>query len=210
MKDKLQLILGAIALIGIGIGIGTILILILQRSGLQPREVVVGPVSYEIPTSQPQTPVVELGVPTSTSLPQGPSFQSLGTIRVFGNSNQGVQIQIPQSGIYRFAYRSGSYSTYPIGYVPENIRPWRTAIFIFRGDRALWDETIIRKESALLWLADMGDRDSAEDAEEAAQSEYVEIPLNQGEMLTLIAVDGFDAYADNPGQVVVEWFVVWY
>ena len=210
MKDKLQLILGAITLIGIGIGVGAILILILQQSGLQPREVVVGPVSYEIPTSQPQTPVANPEIPTATSEPQGPHLQSLGTLRIFGNSNQGLQVQIPQSGIYRFAYRSGAYSTYPVGYAPPETNTWLTAVLIFRGDRALWDGTRIEDESAFLRLADTRYWASAEEAERSAQGQYVETQLTQGDVLTLIAVDHFNAYADNPGQVVVEWFAVRY
>jgi hypothetical protein len=88
--------------------IGAILVLIFQQSGLQPKEIGVGPVIYEIPTSQPQTPVTIPEIPTATSEPEGPDLQSLGTLRIFGNSNQGLQVRIPESGIYRFAYHSGA------------------------------------------------------------------------------------------------------
>ena len=210
MKEKLQLILGAITLIGIGVGIGVFVVSVLQQSGLQPKEVAVGPVVYDIPTSQPQTPMPNPQVPTPTRAPQGPLLQPLGTIRVFGNSNRGVQIQIPQSGIYRFAYQSGAYSTYPVGRAPENTKTWLTAVLVFRGDRALWDGTRIKHESTLLRLADTGYWASAEEAEKSAQGQYLEAQLDQGEVLTFIAVDHFDAYADNPGQVVIEWFLVQY
>lgn len=212
MKDShpLQIALAVLALLGIGVGIGAVITIALLNSPLRPKEVSVGPVSYEIPTSQPQTPVVDPRLPTATTVPQGPSLQSLGTIRVFGNSNQGVQIQIPGSGVYRFAYRSGAYSTYPIGRAPENTKTWLTAIIIFRGDRAVWDGTRIEHESAFLRLADTGYWSSSEEAERSAQGQYLEAPLTEGEILTLIGVDHFDAYADNPGQVVVEWSRVEY
>lgn len=216
MKDNnpLQIALAVIALLGIGVGIGAVITITLLNSPLRPKEVSVGPVNYEIPTSiptsQPQTPAIRVGLPTPTTAPQGPSLQSLGTIRVFGNSNQGVQIQVPRSGIYRFAYRSGSYSTYPAGRAPENTKTWLTAIIVFRGDRALWDGTRIKHESALLRLADTGYWSSADEAERSAQGQYLETNLTEGEILTLIGVDHFDAYADNPGQVVIEWFFVQY
>lgn len=216
MKDShpLQIALAIVALIGIGVGIGAVVTIALFNSSLRPKEVSVGPVSYEIPTniptSQPQTPVVKTGFPTPTTAPQGPSLQSLGTIRVFGNSNQGVQIQVPRSGIYRFAYRSGAYSTYPVSRAPENTRTWLTAILIYRGDRAVWDGTRIKHESALLRLADTAYWSSAEEAEKSAQGQYLETPLSEGEILTVIAVDHFDTYADNPGQVAIEWFFVQY
>lgn len=89
MKEShpLQIALAILALLGVGIGIGAVITIVILNSPLKPKEVSVGPVSYEIPTSQPQTPVVKPGFPTATSAPQGPSLQSLGTIRVFGNSN---------------------------------------------------------------------------------------------------------------------------
>jgi len=209
-SHPLQIALAVLALLGIGITIGAVVTIVAINSPLKPKEVSVGPISYEIPTSQPQTPVVKPGLPTATSAPQGPFLQSLGTIRIFGNSNQGVQIQIPRSGIYRFTYRSGAYSTYPIGRAPENTKTWLTAIMIFRGDRAVWDGTRIKHENAFLRLADTGYWSSSEEAERSAQGHYLEASLNEGEVLTLIAVDHFDAYADNPGQVVVEWFFVQY
>jgi len=210
MKDMLRLVLGVTTLVGIGIAIGAISVLVLQTSNLRPREIQVGPVSYEIPTSQPQTPVVQLQDPTSTTPPEGPHILSLGTIRVFGNSNQGIQIQIPQSGIYRFAYQGGAYATYPIGGAPANTKTWLTAVFIYRGDRALWDGTRIKDESLFLRLADTKYWASAEEAEQSAQGQQVEAQLSEGDLLTLIGVDHFDAYADNPGQVVVEWSIVQY
>ena len=208
MKDKLQLILGVTTLIGIGIGIGAIIVLIFAQFGLQPREIGVGPVTYEIPTSQPQTPVTIPGIPTATSEPKGPDLQSLGTLRIFGNSSQGLQVEIPESGIYRFAYRSGAYSTYPVGFAPPETDTWLTSVLIFRSDKAEWEGVRIRHERAFLRLADTRYWASAEAAERAAQGQYVEAQFNQGDVLTLIGVDHIDAYGDNPGQVIVEWFLV--
>jgi len=212
MKEShpLQIALAILALLGVGIGIGAVITIVILNSPLKPKEVSVGPVSYEIPTSQPQTPVVKPGFPTATSAPQGPSLQSLGIIRVFGNSNRGVQIQIPRSGIYRFTYRSGSYSTYAVGRAPENVKTWLTAVFIYKGDRALWKGNIIDDTNLFLRLADMSYFTTSDEAEKAAQGQYVEAQLNQGDVITLIAVDGRDAYADNPGQVLIEWFFVQY
>ncbi|MGC8799888.1 MAG: hypothetical protein ACP5UR_06550 [Chloroflexus sp.] len=157
MKDShpLQIALAILTLLGIGIGIGAVITIIVLNSPLKPKEFSVGPVSYEIPTSQPQTPVVNPALPIATPAPQGPTLQSLGTIRVFGNSNQGVQIQIPRSGIYRFTYRNGAYSTYPVGRAPENMKTWLTAVFIYKGDRALWKGNIIDDTALFLRLADM-------------------------------------------------------
>jgi hypothetical protein len=211
MKENLRLILGGLTLIGVGIGVEAILVFIfMSPGGLTIKGISVGPVDFEVPTSQPYTPVAQSQIPTSTTEPQGPSIQSLGTIRIFGNSNSGVQIQIPETGIYRFSYRSGTYATYAIGNAPADTKTWLTAILIYRGDQALWDGRRIKDESSFLRLADMKYWESAESAERAAQGQYVEAQLSQGDVLTLIAVDHFDAYADNPGQVIVEWFLVKY
>jgi hypothetical protein len=129
---------------------------------------------------------------------------------VFGNSKQGIQIQIPSSGIYRFVYRDGSYSTYPIGGAPSDTKTWLTAVFIFYGDKALWDGTRIKDEELFLRLADTKYWASAEEVENSAEGQYVEAQLSEGDILTLIAVDHLNAYADNPGQVIVEWFFVNY
>ena len=148
------------------------------------------------------------GTPTSTAAPEGTRTESLGPITVFGNSNAGVQITIPETGVYRFAYRGGAYATYAIGVSPSGLKTWLTSVFIFQGSHALWDGRRIRDENLFLRLADMHYWDTAEEAESAAEGQYVEAQLSQGEVLTLIAVDHYDAYADNPGQVVLEWFLV--
>lgn len=210
MKANVQLILLTITSIGIGIVIASVLIYFLILGGHVPERIRVGQVDFVAPTSQPFTPVGQYQIPTSTTEPQGPSIQSLGTIRVFGNSNSGVQIQISETGIYRFSYRSGAYSTYAVGNSPADTKTWLTAVFIYRGDKALWDGRRIKDESLFLRLADMKYWESMESAENAAQGQYVEAQLNQGDVLTLIGVDHFDSYADNPGQVIIEWFLVKY
>jgi hypothetical protein len=210
MKNGLTVALGILSLLGIGIAIGAVVVYFLFAAGGKPKTVTVGPVEIEVPTSQPLTPPVYSQLPTSTAEPQGPVVQSLGSIIVFGNSNAGVQTQIPQSGIYRFAYRGGSYSSYVSGNEPAGLKPWLTAVFIYRGDRALWNGNIIDTQNRFLSLADMKGFSNSADAEKAAEGEYIEAQLNQGDVLTLIAVDGLDAYADNPGKVFIEWFLVTY
>jgi hypothetical protein len=211
MRQKsIELVVGALTLIGVGIAIGGFLVYMLISSGFRPSKISVGPIDLEAPTSQQQTPVVQPQAATSTGEPHGPSITSLGLLRVLGNSNRGVQIQAQQRGTYRFTYQSGAYSTYPIGNPPQDMNTWRTAIFIFRGDRALWDATRLKDESALLRLADSKYQASAEGAEQSAQGLYLETDLSEGDVLTLIAVDHMDSYADNPGQVVIEWFLVKY
>ena len=210
MKNGLTIALGILSLLGIGVAIGAVVVFLLLSAGGKPKNVNVGPVEIEIPTSQPVTTPVHLQLPTSTTEPQGPTIQSLGTIIVFGNSNSGVQAQIQQSGIYRFAYRSGSYATYAVGNEPEGVKTWLTAVFIFKGNRALWNGKIIDDTNLFLRLADMKYFSTSAEAEQAAQGQYVEAQLNQGDILTIIAVDALDAYADNPGKVFVEWFLVTY
>ena len=223
MEEKLKLVLGAITLIGVGLAIGAILVIILMSSGvLILDKVSVGPVDFVVPTSQPFTSAVQILIPTSTTEPQGldiqsstiepqgPYIQLLDTIRIYGNSNAGVQIEIPKTGIYRFSYQSGAYSTYADGSSPADTKTWLTSVLVFRGDKALWDGRRIKDESIILRLADKNYFDSAESAEGAAQGQYVEAQFNKGDVLTLIAVDHFDAYADNFGQVIVEWLYVEY
>ena len=52
MKDShpLQIALAILALLGIGIGIGAVITIVVLNSPLKPKEVSIGPVSYEIPT----------------------------------------------------------------------------------------------------------------------------------------------------------------
>lgn len=210
MKNGITIALGILSLLGFGIAIGAVVVYLLFSTGGKPKTVTVGPVEIEIPTSQPLTPPVHSQLPTSTAAPQGPSVQSLGTIIVFGNSNAGVQVQIPQSGIYRFAYRSGAYATYAIGNEPADTKTWLTAVFIYKGNSASWNGRIINDTDLFLRLADMKYFSTSDEAEKAAQNQYVEAQLNQGDVLTLIAVDALDSYADNPGKVFLEWFLVTY
>jgi hypothetical protein len=210
MKNGLTIALGILSLLAIGVAIGAIVVFFLFSIGGRPTNVNVGPVEIEIPTSQLLTPPTYSQLPTSTPEPQGPNVQSLGTIIVFGNSNAGVQIEIPQSGIYRFAYRSGAYATYAVGNEPAGVQTWLTAVFIYEGDRATWNGTTIDDTNLLIRLADMKYFSSSDEAEKAAQGQYLEVPLNQGDVLTLIAVDALDAYTDNPGKVFVEWSLVTY
>ena len=100
--------------------ISILFIVILLLLGYRITKFTIGPVEMEAPTSQPLTPPVHSQLPPSTTEPYGPIVQSLGSIIVFGNSNAGVQLQIPQSGIYRFAYRGGSYSSYASGNEPAD------------------------------------------------------------------------------------------
>lgn len=161
-----------------------------------------------IPTSLPQVTTQNTSLATATTEPQGPTITSLGTVRIFGNSNQGVQVQISETGIYRFSYRSGSYSTYGIGMSPSGVKTWLTAVHIFRGDSAKWEGRTISTEGLLAKMADTGYWFAESEAENAGDGKYTELYLNNGDILTLVAVDHFDAYADNPGQVVVELFYV--
>jgi hypothetical protein len=202
---------GALALIGTGIIIGAVLIWIVTYLGATPKGLSVGPFNFEISTSQPQTPIaVPQQLPTSTREPQGPTLEDLGTLRVLGNSRQGIQIQVPKTGTYRFVYRSGAYSTYPINAAPPDTKTWLTAVVIFSGNKALWDGERIKSEDALIRLADTHYWATAEDAEKSAQGQFMEANFNQGDVLTLIGVDGYSAYSDNPGQIVVEWYFVNY
>ena len=207
MKN-LQNTVGVFTLLGFGIVIGAFLVYLLIFSGAKPKAIGVGPIEFDIPTSQPQTPGVMAALPTTE--PQGPSLEPLGTIRVFGNSNQGVQVQAPKSGIYRFVYSGGAYSTYAINSAPAGEKTWLTAILVFLGDRALWDGNRIKDEDIALRLADTKYWSTQEEAESSAQGQYVETQLNEGDKLTFIGVDGQSYYADNPGQVLVEWFFVNY
>lgn len=210
MKNGITVALGILSLLGVGIAVGAVIVYLLFSAGGKPKTVTVGPVEIEVPTSQPLATPVYSQLPTSTAEPQGPSTQSLGTIIVFGNSNAGIQVQIPQSGIHRFAYRSGAYATYAVGNEPAGTKTWLTAVFIYKGDRALWNGRIIDDTNLFLRLADMKYFSTSDEAEKAAQGQYVEMQLNQGDVLTLIAVDALDAYADNPGKIFIEWSLITY
>ena len=190
--------------------ISVLLIIILLLAGYRITKFTIGGVELEAPTSQPLTTPVYSQLPTSTAAPNGPVAKSLGTIIVFGNSNAGIQVEISQSGIYRFAYRNGAYATYTVGNEPVDTKTWLTAVFIYKGNSASWNGRIINDTDLFLRLADMKYFSTSDEAEKAAQGQYVEAQLNQGDVITLIAVDAFDSYADNPGNVFIEWFLVTY
>lgn len=209
LKDRLDIVIKVLTILGM-VGFGCIAIYLLLI-GNGPSTFDLGPLEWQISTSFPQTPfVVPNDVPTNTSQPSGPSLESLGIIQIFGNSNQGTQIQIPKTGVYRFAYLSGSYATYPINSEPPDTKTWLTAVLVFDGNRAIWDGRTIRSTDALLKLFDTKYWESSDEAENSARGQYLEYQFGEGSILTLIAVDHLDSYNDNPGQVFVELYFVQY
>jgi len=165
------------------------------------------PTETPLPQTQSTIPPFPFAQP---QLDSTPAIQSLGSIIVMGNSNTGVQIQIPRSGIYRFAYHSGAYADYAIGKEPHNTNTWLTQIFIYKGQGASWNGRIIQLDNLLIRLADTGHWPSADEAEQNAQGQFAEALLSEGDVITLIAVDAFDSYADNPGKIFIDWFFAEY
>jgi len=209
LKEKLDIIIKLLTIVGM-VGLGCVFVYMLTL-GLRPSEVDLGPIVYQVPTSFPQTPfAIPEDVPTSTSQPLGPRLESLGVVQVFGNSNQGTQIQISKTGIYRFSYNSGAYAVYPISEEGSGSKIWLTSVLVFEGNRALWDGRTIRDRDALLKLFDTKYWDKAENAGNSAKGQYLEIQLAEGTILTLVAVDHLDSYNDNPGQVFVDIYFVEY
>lgn len=162
------------------------------------------PLPQHPPTPQPIEPT---SLPVAQPVPQTQP-QSLGLIRIFGNSRQGEQLRVEKAGVYRFEYRSGAYAVFPEGAAPNGTKTWLTAIFFFDGDRSKWDGERIKDDELLLRLADTKYWASQAEAENSAQGQYVETHLNAGQVITLTAVDAQSAYADNPGQVIIEYFYV--
>ncbi len=140
--------------------------------------------------------------------PQVPQPVSLGTIRIPGNSNQGIQIRIDQSGYYMFRYVSGAYSTYPLNQSPSGTKTWLTAVLIFKGPRALWEGESVKGDSSFARVADTAYWSSAQEAENASRGMITRASLNKGDVLTLIAVDGQSYYSDNPGEVTLELLIL--
>lgn len=207
MKISLDRILGLLGLVFVA---GFALAWFLFSIGVKVASVNIGPFDVVIPTSQPQTPMSIMPNQIPTSDPQGSTLEYLGALRVLGNSRQGLQIQMPKSGAYRFVYQSGAYSTYPINTSPPDVKTWLTAVLIFRGDKAEWDGEKIKHESALIRLADTNYWATAGEAERSAKGQYMEANLNRGDVLTFIGVDDYSWYADNPGQIVIEWYFLKY
>ena len=156
--------------------------------------------------SAPSGPAVG-STPGPTPVPQATTIVTdLQTVSVAGNKVNGYQFTAGQAGTYRFQYMSGAYSVYPLGKTGPNGRPWRTAIFVYRGDRVPFHANgDINKEAAELLLADTTDSASKAIAEGLAQgSSWFEMELASGETITLVAVDGRFSYGDNPGAVLIK------
>ena len=94
-------------------------------------------------------------------------------------------------GRYRFTYVGRAYSVYPLGQSGPNGRPWRTAVFVYRGGAVPFIGEIIDKDKAQLRIADTTDTASRDEALMMAQgTSWFEIDLGEGETITLVAVDG--------------------
>lgn len=171
----------------------------------------------EIPTQTPQivtleppteTPFFPTSTPTIEPSPTVRSPISLGRFSVLSNTNQGTQYEIEQTGLYIFHYVGGSYSTYPENEQPAGIDTWLTVIRVYQGEFPIWknnnpealsDQTFFRiAETRSYWP-------SAETAQTRAQTaQDVRVNLNQGDILTFVAVDEQSWYFDNPGEVTIE------
>jgi len=142
------------------------------------------------------TPVMPEIVPT-------PIPSTIGTIVVPGSSNLGVKFASTASGFYTFRYVSGSYSTYPAGNTPSDIKSWLTAIRIFKNRDVEWNGIAI-SDFPDVNLSDFNFNFTAAEAEAKAKGSSTTIQLQEGDYLILVGVDGKPDYSDNPGEVVLE------
>ncbi|MCG8376299.1 MAG: hypothetical protein MI702_07435 [Chlorobiales bacterium] len=178
-----------------------------------PNSINIPPFGWDLPpTSRPVTPEpTDPSSPTVITSTIGvASKESLGVLRVLGNSNQGIQLVTESTGYHLFEYRGGAYSGWPINAEPEGRDTWLTAVRVYSGDQPTWDGKVLTFDGLILRIADMGYQSSAEEAELLAQGQNGQVWLEEGDVITLIAVDDREAYSDNPGQILLEWFFLQY
>ncbi|MEA2573471.1 MAG: hypothetical protein QOH93_769 [Chloroflexia bacterium] len=165
-----------------------------QSHDISPKEPRPAVTTNQSPTDSPTVGIQENLVPAWIT-----------DLHILGSDDQGVEFKAPMSGTYIFRYVQGSYSTYPKDGATLGINPWRTAVFVYKNGRVLWNGEHINGEAAFLRLAEAGDFPTQREVEEAIQqrNKDSQTSLNAGDKLTFIAVDGQTDYTDNPGEVVI-------
>jgi hypothetical protein len=160
--------------------------------------------------------------PTAIAIIETPRVQDLpptaispvliDTIEILGNSNTGEQFLVPKTGKYSFKFNSGGYCTYA---TDPGFATCLPTIWIFEGDAEMWqdDGRSLNQDTASRVIAPLSDCQAGrnaycrtiEDSDiQGRNSSAVRMNLTEGSMLTLIGVDNREAYADNPGEVLID------
>ena len=152
-----------------------------------------------------QTPLNEIATQASqpnstipTTVSSTPTPISIETITLLGNSNEGKLFTANQSGMYILKYIDGAYSTFPV----SNQGLWQTSVRIYKNRPVAWEQNSIGGFD--YEFAAFGEVSSKEQAMSNANGSSISIQLSQNDYIYMIAVDGKNNYADNPGEVVIE------
>lgn len=145
------------------------------------------------------TPVPVPPTPTSTPVP---FTQALS---VPGNSEAGLSFEAPAPGTYSIAYQGDAYSPWP-NENWERYLGWTTFVRIYVDKPIMWGTT---QESdapgigTIEWDEFIGsDYNVSRDAViNATQGQVLEIPLDEGQVLNMVAIDHQGSYWDNRGKV---------
>ncbi|ACL23391.1 hypothetical protein [Chloroflexus aggregans] len=127
----------------------------------------------------------------------------VGEIMVLGDSRVGVHFEAPDSGYYLFKYEAGAYTFHKYSSTQPT---WTTGVNIVYGKEITWKNG--GPENVVKRFADKGYFLSDTDAEIEAEGEMFKYYLKKGEIITFIAVDGYDTYSDNEGYVKISCYFV--
>ncbi|MCI0397749.1 MAG: hypothetical protein L0332_29395 [Chloroflexi bacterium] len=146
--------------------------------------------------------------PESTAAPPMPTQVqsiSLDPFTVPANTSEGIRFPAELTGWYTFRYVDGAYSTYPVDQIPPGTATWLTGITVFKNKPVQWDGTVVGRNFDEA-VNDYNYQFSETEAEARAQGSSFRIFLEQGDYITLVAIDHQSSYDDNPGAIIFEVF----
>ncbi len=192
---------------GIAIGvIGIVLVLLIKPREPQPQVVYLLPTPMSISAPSNSTQPTEIP-PTPTTLPLLPSTATLepvtSVIPVWAIEENGVQVNINTSGVYKVEYLGDAYSPWP-NKQAEGYQGWTTIVRIYVNRAVEWGRTeygLIGPINQDDYLSPGGYYLDKNQAISTSAGDSRTFRLNAGEYLIFVTLDEKGRYSDNQGKV---------
>lgn len=141
------------------------------------------------------TPIATITLsPISIAIPE-PAQIELYDLTIPSYQEAGVRFDAPRNGTYKILFLGGAYSPYASDNGNDN--KWRTILRIYKNRDIEWGErfTLIEPINSDFQLGDFETGNPSEaEAEARAKGTYINLSLNMGDYLIIVAVDEKGSY----------------
>jgi hypothetical protein len=149
--------------------------------------------------------VSTLPAPTQPEYPPTPEIPA-NTITVWAIEENGIRVDIQNSGIYMLSYLGDAYSPWP-NEQEQGYQGWTTIVRVYVNRPVEWGQTEYGLNGPInqdAYLGPGGYYLDKNDAIMASNGDSRTLRLNAGDYLTLVVLDEQGRYFDNKGKVDVQ------